>query len=34
MGLALGAPLGGLLGYQATYLPAGASSTVPAVESV
>jgi quercetin dioxygenase-like cupin family protein len=34
MGLALGAPLGALLGYQPTYLPAGASSTVPAVESV
>lgn len=34
MGLALGAPLGRLIGYEATYLPAAVGSTVPAAESL
>lgn len=34
MGLALGAPLGRLIGYDATYLPAAVGSTVPAAETL
>jgi quercetin dioxygenase-like cupin family protein len=34
MGLALGAPLGRLIGYDATYLPAAVGSTLPAAETV
>jgi hypothetical protein len=34
MGLALGAPVGRVLGYQATYVPAGLNSTQPVTESV
>jgi mannose-6-phosphate isomerase-like protein (cupin superfamily) len=33
MGLAMGAPLGRLIGYEATYRPAEAGSTLPAAES-
>jgi quercetin dioxygenase-like cupin family protein len=33
LGLALGAPVGRLLGYQPTYAPASAASALPAVES-
>jgi quercetin dioxygenase-like cupin family protein len=33
MGLALGAPVGRVLGYQATYVPAGADSAQPVTES-
>ena len=34
MGLALGAPVGRVLGYQATYVPAGVDSAQPVNESV
>ena len=34
MGLALGAPLGRLIGYEATYPPAAVGSTVPAAEAL
>ena len=34
MGLALGAPLGWLIGYEATYLPAAVGSTIPAAETL
>jgi mannose-6-phosphate isomerase-like protein (cupin superfamily) len=34
MGLALGAPVGRVLGYQATYVPAGVDSAQPVTESV
>jgi hypothetical protein len=34
MGLALGAPVGRVLGYQPTYVPAGVDSTRPVTESV
>jgi hypothetical protein len=34
MGLALGAPVGRVLGYQATYVPAGVDSAEPVTENV
>jgi mannose-6-phosphate isomerase-like protein (cupin superfamily) len=34
MGLALGAPVGRLLGYQATYVPAGTESAQPVTDSI